>query len=342
VRSQAISVPADPAGSEIDRLLTGGFFAPTPGLVTKIVMTAPSPACNTPDPAEACPVTADLARMAEEGPQTAKDRADRQPDGPLRASRIIGRLAFRSYDTVCLVSDDPVDVATRLVKARFPQAHAAFLGGSAPTSRRTPWSDLDIVVVMDGEPASFRETLRHDGQLVEWFVYTPTSLRHYWRQNVSNRRTPLLRMVAEGVPLIGADGPAETYRVEAAAILTAGPPAPTADQVAFQRYLVTDLLDDLRGCSDPVEIVFLASTLVLAASDLVLLSGNRWSARGKWLPRRLAEVDPELPARLAAAQRAVITDGDREPLVTAVLAILDHSGGPLQEGFRLAGEDPGR
>ncbi|WP_433792777.1 nucleotidyltransferase domain-containing protein [Actinoplanes sp. CA-252034] len=236
--------------------------------------------------------------------------------------------------------DDPVALAGRLVTERFPHAHAAFLGGSAPTDRRTAWSDLDIVVVLDGQPASFRETLRHDGQLVEWFVYTPTSLRHYWRQNVSSRRTPLLRMVAEGVTLVGTDGSAETYRAEAAALLTAGPAAPTADQVAFQRYMVTDLLDDLRGCSDPVEIAFLAATLVLAAADLLLLAENHWSARGKWLPRRLAEVDPDLPGLLVDAQRVVTTD--REPLVAAVLAVLNRTGGPLQDGFRLAGEDPGR
>jgi hypothetical protein len=240
------------------------------------------------------------------------------------------------------VLDGPTEVATRLVRERFPGAHAAYLGGSAPTVRRTAWSDLDIVVVLDEGQASFRETLRHDGQLVEWFVYTPGSLRHYWRQNVSNRRTPLLRMVAEGVSLIGVDGPAETYRAEAAALLAAGPPAPTADQFAFQRYLVTDLLDDLRACTDPVELAFLTSTLVLATSELLLLAGNHWSARGKWLPRRLAQVDPDLPARLGAAQRAVIADGDRDPLVATVLAVLDRTGGPLQEGFRLAGEDPTR
>ncbi|WP_143134128.1 nucleotidyltransferase domain-containing protein [Actinoplanes philippinensis] len=238
------------------------------------------------------------------------------------------------------MSDDPAALAARLVADRFPQAHAAFLGGSSPTARRTPWSDLDIVVVLDGRPASFRETLRHDGQLVEWFVYTPTSLRHYWQQNISHRRTPLLRMVAEGVTLIEADGRAGAYRAEATELLAAGPPAPAADTLAFQRYLVTDLLDDLRGCADPVEIAFLAATLVLAASDLLLLAENRWSARGKWLPRRLAELDPALPAQLMSAQQSALTDGNREPLVTAILAILNHTGGPLQEGFRLEGEDP--
>jgi hypothetical protein len=47
------------------------------------------------------------------------------------------------------VPADPVNVATRLVGELFPGAHAAFLGGSAPTANRTARSDLDIVVVLD-------------------------------------------------------------------------------------------------------------------------------------------------------------------------------------------------
>jgi hypothetical protein len=238
------------------------------------------------------------------------------------------------------MSADPVEVAARLVGERFSGAHAAFLGGSSPTARRTPWSDLDIVVVLDGPPAPFRETLRHSGQVVEWFVQTPGSLRHYWRQDIARRRSPLLRMVAEGVILTSTDGAAESYRERAAALVAAGPPEPPGTTIDMQRYLVTDLLDDLRGCSDPVEMSYIAATLILAASDLLLLAENRWSARGKWLPRRLAEVDPDLAGRLADAQLAVRID--REPLVAEVLSVLHRVGGPLREGFRLDGEDPGR
>lgn len=287
---------------------------------------------------------------------------------------------------------DPVDVAARLVRDRFPDAHAAFLGGSAPTARRTPWSDLDVVVVLDGPPAPFRETSRPDGQLVEWFVHTPDSLRYYWRRDAQRRRTPLIRMVAEGVSLLSrpepdpahnhqaegvplpshtepdpahayqAEGvpppthnepdPARVYQAEAAALLAAGPAAPDTVAVDYQRYLVTDLLDDLHGATDPVEAGYLAAALVIAASDLLLLAENRWSARGKWLPRRLAEVMPELPGRLADGQRAVLaaevearksgnrTIGDRGPLDSAVRVVLDHTGGPLQEGFRAVGAIP--
>ncbi|MBO3739392.1 nucleotidyltransferase domain-containing protein [Actinoplanes flavus] len=238
--------------------------------------------------------------------------------------------------------DRPVDVAARLVRERFPGVLAAFLGGSSVTGRRTPWSDLDIVVVLDGPPAPFRETLRFEGWVVELFVQTETSIEYYWGSDAERRRTPLLRMVADGVILAGGDGAATAFQERAAALLAAGPVAPDAATIDYQRYLLTDLVDDLRGCTEPVELAYLAATLMLAASDFLLLAENRWSARGKWLPRRIGEVDPDLPGRLAAGQRAVAVDGDREPLIAAVLAVLDFAGGPLQEGFVLSGKDPGR
>jgi hypothetical protein len=250
-------------------------------------------------------------------------------------------LGTGAHGTVSRVQQsDPVDVAVQLVRERFPEAHAAFLGGSVLTSRRTPTSDLDIVVVLSGPPAPFRETLRHSGWVVELFVQTPTSLRHYWRRDVAARRTPLLRMCAEGRVLLSDGGAAERYADEALAVLEGGPEPLPADMLDLKRYLLTDLLDDLRGCADEVELAYLAAGLVTAASEFVLLAGNRWSAGGKWLPRRLAEIDPGLAGRLVVAQRAAL-NGNSDLLEAAVLDVLQRAGGPLTEGFHLAGEDPG-
>lgn len=193
---------------------------------------------------------------------------------------------------------DPVDVAATLVRERFPEAHAAFLGGSVLTSRRTPTSDLDIVVVLAGPPAPFRETLRCGGWVVELFVHTPSSLQHYWRKDAAERRTPLLRICAEGHVLVSHGGAADSYAAQALKRLGEGPEPPAAETLDLKRYLLTDLLDDLRGCTEKVELGYLASALVLAASDFVLLAENRWAGGGKWLPRRLAEVDHDLPRRL--------------------------------------------
>jgi hypothetical protein len=50
---------------------------------------------------------------------------------------------------------------------------------------------------------------------------------------------------------------------------------------------------------------------VTTACELVLLlATNRWTGGGKWLPRRLAEVDSDQPGRLVEAQRAAFS-GER-------------------------------
>jgi len=65
------------------------------------------------------------------------------------------------------------------VQATYPQACAAFSGGSAASGDATESSDLDLLVVLPDEwsAISFVESLRYEGQLVEAFVYRRDGLR---------------------------------------------------------------------------------------------------------------------------------------------------------------------
>ncbi|CAG4917390.1 unnamed protein product, partial [Acidithrix sp. C25] len=54
---------------------------------------------------------------------------------------------------------------------------------------------------------------------------------------------------------------------EARAIIDAGPAALTNEDRARRRYRLTDLLENLRGTSDHVETVFIASQLLREAGD---------------------------------------------------------------------------
>ena len=119
---------------------------------------------------------------------------------------------------------DPVTAATSFVAERFPGAAAAFLGGSVLTEHRTPTSDLDVVVVLDGPPAPYRETCEQDGWIVEAFVHTRESLEQFWARDAARRVPSLIRMCAESVPLVDAAGIAAQVQAEAAARLAAGPP----------------------------------------------------------------------------------------------------------------------
>ncbi|HEY8720556.1 nucleotidyltransferase domain-containing protein [Pengzhenrongella sp.] len=234
----------------------------------------------------------------------------------------------------------PAEIAVALVAARFPDAVAAFLGGSSATgARQTSTSDLDIVVVRGDGAAVFRETTTSQGWLVELFVHTPSSCRHYWDLDAAARRPPLLRMCAEGVQLVSVEGGAERVRTEARRRLAAGPPPVGEDEWAARRYGLSDLLDDLRGAARGPELVFIANEVLTATCEMALLAQGRWLGTGKWLARELERLDTGLLQELTSAHAAAV-GGDGQALTCIVERVLGRVGGPLSTGYHVDGHLP--
>ncbi|WP_042386955.1 nucleotidyltransferase domain-containing protein, partial [Streptacidiphilus melanogenes] len=119
---------------------------------------------------------------------------------------------------------EPEAAAVELVATRFPAARAAFLAGSVLTSRRTPTSDLDILVLVGAEGSRFRESLRHAGWPVELFVQSERDWHGFAASETAARRSPLLHMTAHGCLLVDADGLGARLQDEARQRLAAGPP----------------------------------------------------------------------------------------------------------------------
>ncbi|WP_371791699.1 nucleotidyltransferase domain-containing protein [Streptomyces sp. NBC_01471] len=230
---------------------------------------------------------------------------------------------------------DHVEIAGELVRDRFPEARAAFLAGSVLTHRRTPTSDLDIVVLLTGPPAPFRESLVHEGWPVELFVQTEADWRLFAERETADRKSPLLAMCADGMLLIDADGLGAVLQAESRERLAAGPPPVSATELEDRRYALTDTLDDLRGCTDLLEQAYLVADLLQRASELALLAGGHWLGGGKWLSRRLAAADPGLHRRLTAGAAAAMSqraDGTGH-FTEAVKEVLELAGGPLWAGY---------
>lgn len=239
---------------------------------------------------------------------------------------------------------EPVEAARSFVTGLFPDARAAFVGGSVLTAHRTPTSDLDVVVLLDGPPAPYRETLEHRGWVVEVFAHTRDSLDHFWRQDAEDRKCSLLRMCGESVVLADRDGVAEEVQRTARALLAAGPPQPTGAQLESWRYGLTDLLDDMAGCEEETELAFLAGGVLEAAASLALVAAGRWGGAGKALARELRAADPDLAERLLDGHRHVVVYGDTAVLHRAAVDVLARVGGPLLVGYRVAAGQggPGR
>ncbi len=235
----------------------------------------------------------------------------------------------------------PIEAAASFVAAHYPDAEAALLGGGVLSRHRTPTSDLDVVIVLAGSPAPYRETFEHEGWIVEAFVHTRDSLAAYWSQDVARRIPSLVRMCAEGVVLVDRGGSAEQIQAEATARLAAGPPRLESAELEAARYRLTDLLDDLAGCDDEQELAFIAGEVLRSAGELALVASGQWSGSGKGLARELAAADPDLLERLVNGHRHVVVYGDTAVLHRAAVDVLLRVGGALMVGFRAAGRPDG-
>ncbi len=228
------------------------------------------------------------------------------------------------------MDSDPVTDARALIAERFPHAFAAFLGGGVLSARRTATSDLDIVVLIGGPPAPFRESLHWRGWPVELFVHDSESVAVYFARDAGARKPSLARMVAHGVTLVDR-GEAEAVRARAQAVLAAGPPALSPAELDWRRYGLTDLLDDLAGSTDDGETAVICWTLWTETAALALLLAGSWLGGGKWLLRELRAADPALAAEMVAAI------GRPEQLAALADRVLDRAGGRRFDGFLASG-----
>ncbi|PPK98588.1 nucleotidyltransferase-like protein [Kineococcus xinjiangensis] len=228
---------------------------------------------------------------------------------------------------------DPVLAARAVVDHRYPEAVAAVLAGSSARGEATPTSDLDIVVVLNGSGGSFRETLLHQGQVVEVFAYTGDEVRRWWDIDATAGRCTLAHMCAHGLLLHG-EQTGQRMQHDARVFLAAGPPPVSGEELLLRRYRLTGAVDDLRDATDPGERQVIAAAVLLEAAELHLITQRQWRGQGKWLLRRLRAAAPALAERLLQAHHHVTSTGDAQPMVDAVEGVLLDSGGRLAEGYR--------
>ncbi|UNB52892.1 nucleotidyltransferase domain-containing protein [Mycolicibacterium sp. YH-1] len=234
------------------------------------------------------------------------------------------------------MGEQGVVVAERLVMQRFPEARAAWLGGSVAAGEQTSTSDLDITVLLDGPPAPFRSSEVLDGWPVEFFVQTEESLLHFCAQDRGRRRPTTMRLVGSSIILIDRDGSGRRLQAAMHQLDLDGPPSATDPDLESQRYAITDMLADMAAARSDDEMLIVAAALTWAVGDFVLAANRRWSGSGKWLLREIVALDHVADTRyapsLTGGLRAAAA-GDPKRLHGVALAILKEFGGPVFDGF---------
>jgi predicted nucleotidyltransferase len=233
-----------------------------------------------------------------------------------------------------------VDAAAQLARAFLakyhPNAVAAVLGGSAGAGTATPTSDLDLCVLYERPTVNYVDSLEFEGRFVEVFVYDHPSIEPWLAKEIAERRPVLHSMWATGILLVD-DGTGSAMAERARRVLADGP-APLGEfEQRHRRYALSSAVDDLRDRPEPsAEQFAVMSEIFTAAAELVALTNRRWIGRGKWLARRLREVDdPRADALLAWSEGS----RERSELIRIAESVLEQAGGYLQAGFR-RGERP--
>jgi hypothetical protein len=227
-----------------------------------------------------------------------------------------------------------IDVANSIHADRYRDAVAIFAAGSIVRGEGTPFSDLDLVVVYAQLPCAYRESFRCGGYPVEAFVHDPETLEYFFLEVDRPSGVPALpQMVGRNRD----PGPSEMSRElkrRAAAVIEAGPPVLDSENERRMRYVVSDLLDDLRAPRSHEELIGAGARLYEQLADYHLRRRGLWSAKGKAIPRALRQADAALGAVYCDAFAELFARGDPQAVIRLAEDLLRGSGGPLFDCFR--------
>ena len=217
--------------------------------------------------------------------------------------------------------DELKSLITELHREKYPEADAIFLAGSVVRGEGTKTSDLDIVVAYDSIPNAYRDSYYYGGWPIEAFVHDPQTFEYFIQKVDAPTGVPsLATMVSEGIELPSATKLSQRFKSIANDFLQAGPARWYAKEIDSSRYIISDLVEDLREPRSKSEMYAIAVQLYNPIANHFFRSKGLWSAKGKTIPRRLRITDEMFAEKFESAFESVFARANTEDLV----ALADH------------------
>lgn len=228
------------------------------------------------------------------------------------------------------------EMALQILTQRYSGAAFAIAAGSLVRGEGTATSDLDLIVIFNSLPCAHRESFEWSGRPVEAFVHDPETVSYFMAEVDCKSGYPLMpHMILSGVIVPERSAMSDRLQAIARSMVEQGPPPLDVTQRTWMRYLVSDALDDLRSARSPEERVATAAALHDSLGNAYLRLRGKWSGKGKWLPRLLAQADAAFARRFTVAFDAIWRCGDCEQMATLVQEVLAPAGGlfHFSEGY---------
>lgn len=227
-----------------------------------------------------------------------------------------------------------IGAAEKIIQQYYSSCDAALLSGSVVRGEATTTSDLDLVIFDKQVPSSYRESFYASGWPVEAFVHNWTSYQEFFQKDCERGMPSMPRMVAEG-QVVKNDSKLRTVKQEARRLLEQGPLPWSKSTIDEKRYFLTDALEDLIGCSDRGEEIFIAGKLAEQVSEFYLRVNCQWIGSSKWIIRVLRNYDLVFAERIIGSFDELYRKGEKESVITIIDEVLAPYGGRLFEGFSM-------
>lgn len=224
----------------------------------------------------------------------------------------------------------------KLIRERYNNAKAVFWAGSVSRGEGSDFSDLDLVIVFESVTHAYREALIYDNWPIDAFIHDRDTLKYFFnRLEKDDGRPALITMILNGREVLGNIDFIKNIKKLAQDAFSAGPATWEKSQIDKQRFLITDILDDIKFSKNRVEQMVSAARILELLMHFYFRAQKKWAASGKAMVGYLKEDNPELAVAFEQSIENVFQRGDATLLESIVKQILRPHGGLLWDGFRL-------
>jgi predicted nucleotidyltransferase len=227
---------------------------------------------------------------------------------------------------------DLIQTAKEIVNETFPNCAIALLGGSVARGDHTMTSDLDIII-LNKNGADYRESFYAKGWPVEVFILTLNTYTLYLELERQHGLPLYTRIIADGI-ILKDNGEATEIKETAKEVIKMGPEPWQSVKISNTRYIISDILEDLRGSKNEYEDIFIVNTLIQVLHEFILRANQKWIGEGKWVIRSIRQYDQQLADTMCQAMKSFYKYGDKQPLLSFSENILTKYGGELFDGFK--------
>jgi hypothetical protein len=160
-------------------------------------------------------------------------------------------------------------------------------------------------------------------------------LRYFFEESRSgNGISGLIDMIINGREVLGSNSFSKKVYKVAENYRRIGPAPLSQEEIDKERFLITDILDDIKFPKNKEEQVTSAVHLFEPLLQFYFRAQTKWSASGKSLIKLFKGENPQLASQWIIAFESLVQSGDASAIETIVIKILEPYGGLLWDGFR--------